>query len=135
MTRAFPGVLGHRPEPALLQTQLRDRAPAEARLVTIGGSGAQRAAHLMLELRDRMAERGMLPAVAADGTQSLPFPLRRRHLAAASGTRANRLPAEMEAAGLARLDGEVLTLRDPAHLAGLRGHAPLPERAGRRALL
>lgn len=139
--RVFAGVFRDRPAlaRALMETAARDAMRMEAWVAVMGqGTGPQRAAWLMLELRDRLARRGMLPDPGADGVERVPFPLTRRHLAAAlgmSGTHVARSLAELENAGLARLEGEELVIRDAARLVRLCGHVPAPDEAGRRALL
>jgi len=125
---------------AILETLLRDRIRTDARLAALGqGTGAQRAAHLMLELRDRLIGRGKLPeAAATEPEQRIPFPLRRRHWAAAlgmSGTHVARSLAELERAQLARVEDADVVIVDPARLAAFCGYAPPPAEQGRRALL
>jgi CRP-like cAMP-binding protein len=124
---------------ALIETGLRDQERADARLAAANQvGGGQRAAHLVLELRDRLSGRGMAPGLAADGSGRMPFPMQRRHLAAAlgmSGTHVARSFAELDAGGLARVEGQELVILDAVKLAALCGYVPVAEAAGRRALI
>jgi CRP-like cAMP-binding protein len=140
--RAFANIFTMRAELArgLLETQLRDRLRTDARLTALGqGTGAQRAAHLMLEIRDRLIQRGKLPeSAAASNDQRVPFPLRRRHWAAAlgmSGTHVARSLAELDRAGLAHVEEAVVVIGDPARLTSFCGYATPPSELGRRSLL
>jgi CRP-like cAMP-binding protein len=141
-TRTFTAVFETRPDlaRAFAETQLRDRIRIDARLAALGqGTGAQRAGHLLLELRDRLSRRGMLPADAAL-VQNLrvPFPLRRRHLGAVlgmSGTHVARSLSELERERLAYFGDNAAVIVDPARLAAFCGYAATPADAGRRALL
>ena len=125
---------------ALLETQLRDRLRTDARLASTGqGADAQRAAHLMLEIRDRLIQRGALPqSAAATNEQRVALPLRRRHWAAAlgmSGTHVARSLAELDRAQLARVEEGSVVIADPARLASFCGYVAPPSELGRRALL
>lgn len=139
--RVFGSVVEARPllARALLETAALDAERADARLAAIGqGTGAQRAAYLMLETRDRLAARGMVPALGEDGAEHVPFPLQRRHLAAAlgmSGTHVTRSLIELEGAGMAKVEGERLVIWDARRLASLSGYGAALGDAGRRATL
>jgi CRP-like cAMP-binding protein len=140
-SRILDAALRRRPElaRALIETALLDQERAEARLAAANQvGGGQRAAHLMLELRDRLVARGMAPGLSADGSGRMPFPLQRRHLAAAlgmSGTHVTRSLGELDAAGLARVDGQELVILDAGRLAALCGYVPVLEVPGRRAII
>ena len=124
---------------ALVETNLHDMERAEARLAAANQvGGAQKTAHLVLELRDRLAARDMAPGLTEDGSGRMPFPLQRRHLAAAlgmSGTHVTRSFGELDAAGLARVDGQELVILDAERLAALCGYLPVSEPPGHRAII
>jgi CRP-like cAMP-binding protein len=82
----------------------------------------QRMAHLLLELRDRLARVGM-----ADD-QRLPMPLTQETLADALGlsiVHVNRTVQQLRRDGMIELRAGVATLLDPEALAELCGYAPL----------
>ena len=136
--RTFPRVFKRCPDlsRALLETVLRDNRHADERLTMLGRKSAlERHAYFMLELHDRLAERGLVEK-GGDG-ERCPFPLRRRHLSdvlGMSGTHVARSLAELHASGLAEISGDTLIIRDRARLSALSGYEPF-NGWGRRAML
>ena len=121
---------------ALLETVLRDNRRADERLTMLGRKSAvERHAYFMLELHDRLAERGLVED--GDNGERCPFPLRRRHLSdvlGMSGTHVARSLAELQAAGLAEIVNDTLIIRDRARLSALSGYEPF-NGWGRRVIL
>jgi CRP-like cAMP-binding protein len=101
--------------PGLLDTlsQIRnDEAASADRLsVDLGQRGAaERIARLILNLSERLAQRGLV----RDGTMD--FPLRQHHIADATGltvVHTGKVLSEFRRAGLVQLNGRTLTLPDP----------------------
>jgi CRP-like cAMP-binding protein len=82
-------------------------------------SGPQRCGYFMLDIYDRLQRRGMVQEGRC------PFPLQRRHLAAAlgmSGTHVARSLAELRGADLATIADGTLVIHDRARLAALAGY-------------
>ncbi|PWC35953.1 hypothetical protein TSO352_12155 [Azospirillum sp. TSO35-2] len=117
---------------ALIHTLVDDKRRADSRLAVLGRTlGPQRIAYLMLELAERLEETGELK----DGCCA--FPLRRRHLADAtglSGTHVNRSLGELREKRLAHLEDGRLTILDRERLAGFAGYTPLGRRVQRLIL-
>jgi CRP/FNR family transcriptional regulator len=93
-------------------------------------SGPQRCAYFMLDIHDRLHSRGMVNGGGC------PFPLQRRHLAAAlgiSGTHVARSLAELRDAGLATVANGALLIHDRPRLAALAGYTAVYQ-PGRAAL-
>jgi CRP/FNR family transcriptional regulator, anaerobic regulatory protein len=140
--RIFAEIFTEQPDlvRGLMEALARDAERSAARLAIIGqGLAIQRAAFLVLEIWDRLAQRDLAP-VAADGKGGvrIPFPLQRRHLAAAlgmSGTHVRRSLAELETLKLLRAETDAMVLLDPAGLAALCGFSAVPDERGRRAVL
>jgi CRP-like cAMP-binding protein len=140
--KVFSKMFTERPELArgLMETMARDAERAYGWLAVIGqSSGPQRIAHLILETWHRLAQRDPALRAAEDGGEvRVPFPLRRRHLAAAlgmSGTHVARSLAELAAQRLARLEEDMLAILDPAGLTAFCGYVPVPDEIGRRVML
>jgi CRP-like cAMP-binding protein len=93
----------------------------DARLTVLGrGTALERLAFLMVELFERQQRQG------ATNGWSCPFPLRRQHLADASGltgAHVNRTLNLLREDGLAALGQGTLTLLDPQRLARLSGRS------------
>lgn len=116
MYRDFPGL-------SLLLTKsfaVQERR-IDDRLAVLGrGTAAERLAFLMIELFERLQRQG-----ATDGW-SCPFPLRRQHLADASGltgAHVNRTLNLLREDGLALIGDGTLTVLDPQGLVRLSGRA------------
>lgn len=114
---------------ALIHTLVEDKRRADSRLAVLGRAlGPQRIAHLMLELAERLEQMGQLH------DNGCAFPLRRRHLADAtglSGTHVNRSLIELREKGMAHIADERLTLLDRDGLvrfAGYTSFAPCVQR-------
>lgn len=136
--RTFPGIFRECPDltRTLLETVLRDNRRADERLTMLGRKSAvERHAYFMLEMHDRLAERGLVEK-GGDG-ERCSFPLQRRHLAdvlGMSGTHVARSLAELRASGLAEVSEGTLIIRDRARLSALSGYEPF-NGWGRRAIL
>ncbi|WP_448188746.1 Crp/Fnr family transcriptional regulator [Azospirillum sp. sgz301742] len=117
---------------ALIHTLAEDKRRADSRLAVLGRTlGPQRIAYLMLELAERLEEAGELRDGCCD------FPLRRRHLADAtglSGTHVNRSLAELRERRLAHVEGGRLTILDREQLAGFAGYTSLGQQIQRLIL-
>ncbi|WP_431854919.1 Crp/Fnr family transcriptional regulator [Azospirillum sp.] len=117
---------------ALIHTLAEDKRRADSRLAVLGRTlGPQRIAYLMLELAERLEEAGELQEDCCD------FPLRRRHLADAtglSGTHVNRSLAELRERRLAHVEGGRLTILDRDQLIGFAGYSSLAQRIQRLIL-
>ncbi len=117
---------------ALIHTLVEDKRRADGRLAVLGRTlGPQRIAYLMLELAERLELAGQL----SDGCCE--FPLRRRHLADAtglSGTHVNRSLAELRDRRMAHIAEGRLTILDRELLTGFAGYAPLSQRVQRLIL-
>ncbi|HYG89173.1 MAG TPA: Crp/Fnr family transcriptional regulator [Azospirillum sp.] len=113
-------------------TRSHDERRLYERLASLGRrSAAQRLAHLMLEITDRVRARGM------DGGTWCPFPLQRQHMADAlglSGTQVNRSLAELRDQGLATVGNGALVILDRPGLEALADYAGAAE-AGERFIL
>jgi CRP-like cAMP-binding protein len=104
--------------PALLDTlsQIRndETASADRLSVDLGQRGAaERIARLILNLAERLAQRGLV----RDGTMD--FPLRQHHIADATGltvVHTGKVLGEFRRAGLVKINGRALTLPDPEGL-------------------
>jgi CRP/FNR family transcriptional regulator, anaerobic regulatory protein len=137
---AFSKLYTRRPELArgLVATMARDAERINARLTVIGqGTSVQRMAHLILEIWNRLAQRAQAPLTAVGGIR-IPFPLQRRHLAAAlgmSGNQAHRAFVELETQGLIRAEEGVMTILDAAGLAARCDFHPIPDEIGQRITL
>ncbi len=98
----------------LLQIRNDETARADNLTVDLGQrAAAERIARLIINLSDRLAQRGLVQ----DGVMD--FPLRQHHIADATGltvVHAGKVLSEMRRAGLFRIDGRTLTLSDPAGL-------------------
>ena len=118
----------------LLQTRVEEEQRADVRLSLLGRTTAeQRIAYLMLEIFDRLRQRGMV-----DGGSTCPFPLQRRHIADAVGlsrVHVARTLDSLRRSRLAEIQDGVLVLFDRPKLGDLAGYVPLRVSAGRRALL
>lgn len=110
LVSGFPGMA----RDLMAEMAVRQRR-LERRLLSMGQQGAApRLAHLLLDLFDRLASRGM-----AHGNYC-PLPLRRHHLADALGiseTHVTRTAAELATANLAILGGGALIIPDRDALA------------------
>lgn len=108
---------------ALIHTLAEDKRRADSRLAVLGRTlGPQRIAYLMLELAERLDDAGKL----RDGCCE--FPLRRRHMADAtglSGTHVNRSLAELRERRLAHVEDGRLTILDRNQLTSFAGYASL----------
>jgi CRP-like cAMP-binding protein len=140
--RIFAEIFTERPGLArgLMETMAHEAERSAARQAVIGhGSGMQRAAYLILETWNRLVQRDMAPAAAkGKGGVRIPFPLQRRHLAAAlgmSGTHVRRSLLELETQNLLRAEDGFMVIRDPADLAACCGFVADPDRHGRRVAL
>ena len=140
--KIFLKMFAERPDLArgLMETMTRDAERTYGRLAVIGQSpGPKRIAHLLLETWHRLAQRDPgLQAEQHGGEVRMPFPLQRRHLAAAlgmSGTHVARSLAELRAQGLARLEEDSVAILDPAGLTAFCGYVAPPDEAGRRVTL
>jgi CRP-like cAMP-binding protein len=139
--RVFSRMFTERPELArgLMETMARDAERTYGRLAAIGQSpGPQRIAHLILEIWHRLASRDPALQPAEGRPVRVPFPLQRRHLAAAlgmSGTHVARSLAKLAAQGLAGLQQDMLMILDPAALGQYCGYDPVPDEVGRRVML
>jgi CRP/FNR family transcriptional regulator, anaerobic regulatory protein len=122
----------------LVATMTCDAERINARLTVIGqGTSVQRLAHLILEIWNRLAQRARAPLTAVGGIR-IPFPLQRRHLAAAlgmSGNHAHRSLVELETQGLVRVEEGVMTILDAAGLAAHCDFHPIPDEIGRHITL
>lgn len=120
---------------AVVETVVRDHRRADGHAVRLGRLNAvQRLAHLMLDLRDRLAQRGLL---RDGGGERCPFPLQRRHLADAlglSGTHVARSLAALQETGLAEVADGGLVIHDRARLSALAGYEPFDGMGGRAIL-
>lgn len=117
---------------ALIHTLVEDKRRSDSRLAVLGRTmGPQRIAHLMLELAERLEQAGELKDNCCD------FPLRRRHLADAtglSGTHVNRSLSELRERRLAHVEDGRLTILSRAQLADFAGYTPLQQQIQRLAL-
>jgi CRP/FNR family transcriptional regulator, anaerobic regulatory protein len=110
------------PELALLLTKyfaVQERRTDDRATVLGRGTAVERLAFLMVEIFERLQRRG-----AANGS-TCPFPLRRQHLADASGltgAHVNRTLNLLREDGVAVIEQGTLTLLDPERLARLSGH-------------
>jgi CRP/FNR family transcriptional regulator, anaerobic regulatory protein len=122
----------------LTGTLVSDADRISARLTVIGqGSSVQRLAHFILETWYRLAQRGLAPLEARNRVR-IPFPLERRHLAAAlgmSGNHVRRSLLELEAHGLVRVGAGVVSILDRAGLIACCDFRPPAKQAGWRLLL
>ena len=103
---------------ALMAKLAQDQRRSDERLALIGqGNGPQRIAYLMLDIHDRLQRRALVNG-------GCPFPLERRHLAAAlgiSGTHVTRSLADLRAAGLATVAHGMLLIHNYERLAEFAG--------------
>lgn len=117
---------------ALIHTLVEDKRRADSRLAVLGRTlGPQRIAYLMLELAERLEMAGQLRDNCCD------FPLRRRHLADAtglSGTHVNRSLTELRDRRMAHVAEGRLTILDREQLVGFAGYASLTQRVQRLIL-
>jgi CRP/FNR family transcriptional regulator, anaerobic regulatory protein len=118
----------------ILQTRVEEEQRSDIRVSLLGRSNAeQRIGYLMLEIFDRLRQRGMV-----DGGSTCPFPLQRRDVADAVGlsrVHVARTLDRLREMRLAEIQRGVLVLFDRARLADVAGYAPLRVTAGRRAIL
>jgi CRP-like cAMP-binding protein len=105
-----PGLLDR-----LAQVRNDETASADCLTVDLGQRGAaERIARLILNLSERLAQRGLVH----DNTMD--FPLRQHHIADATGltvVHTGKVLGEFRRAGLIQIDGRTLTLPDPNGLA------------------
>ncbi|ALJ37046.1 Crp/Fnr family transcriptional regulator [Azospirillum brasilense] len=117
---------------ALIHTLADDKRRADSRLAVLGRTlGPQRIAYLMLELVERLEGAGELKNECCD------FPLRRRHLADAtglSGTHVSRSLGELRERGLAHVEDGRLTILDRKQLTSFAGFTSLGQRIQRLVL-
>jgi len=103
---------------ALMAKLAQDQRRADERLALLGqGNGPQRIGYLMLDIHDRLQRRGLVNG-------GCPFPLERRHLAAAlgiSGTHVARSLADLRASGLATVANGMLLIHNHERLAEFAG--------------
>ncbi len=117
---------------ALIHTLVEDKRRADGRLAVLGRTlGPQRIAYLMLELAERLELAGQMTDECCE------FPLRRRHLADAtglSGTHVNRSLAELRDKRLAHVEDGRLTILDRSQLVLFAGYASVLPRVQRLIL-
>ena len=104
----------------LLEARMRDLERADTRLTLLGRlSATERTAYLLLELRERLRERGLTQG------DECPFPLRRGQLADALGlskVHLMRALRYLREHGLLHLDGRTLSIPDTRRLARFSGY-------------
>jgi len=140
--QTFGDIFAERPDlvRSLMATLIRNSERIETRWTLIGqGSCPQRVAHLILETWNRLAQRGLAPMAAKERHGVwIPFPLQRRHLAAAlgmSGTHVYRSLIELEAQKLIRVEDEAMVILKPTGLAVSCGFVPVSDEHGTRVVL
>jgi len=120
-------------ERALCAKLLQDERRADGLLTLMGRRNAsQRLANLMLDLHDRLRQRGI-----EHGTWCH-FPLQRQHLADAlglSGTHVNRSLAELRELGLASAGSNVLVIQDRDKLAEFAAYGGDADDTAQRLIL
>lgn len=122
---------------AIMAIGQMDMRRLDHRLALLGQASApQRLGFTVLDLYDRLRRREMV-AVSDRGAVSLPWPLKRRHLADLLGlscTHVTRSFAELREAGLVERQGDTLLIKDRERLVALSEYVPVDE-VGCRGML
>lgn len=102
----------------LSQTWIAEKGRADQLIIDLGRRTAdERIARLILNLAERLAERGMTSPACATSALEMDFPLRQHHVADATGltpVHVSKVLSEFRRDGLIKISDRALTILDPA---------------------
>lgn len=102
----------------LAKAWIEEKDRADQLIIDLGRRTAdERIARLILNLAERLAQRGMMTAAATPSTMEMDFPLRQHHIADATGltpVHVSKVLSEFRRNGLIKISDRTLTVLDPA---------------------